>query len=264
MTLTNATNSGVLTFNGSAETDGAFTITGGTGNDSITGSSGNDTISAGTGNDTLVGGAGNDSIASGAGTDTIMGSAGADTILPGSSANDNTRQTVIYSTVSDGAAAGASSGADTITQFDANANNATDDLIQITGAFKTTLDDDSDGVLDYSASNGTDSGNQSIAGGANQEATILVDAAVELVLADFTTAGLANVLTELGEEIDFSALASGEEHLFLINFSTTQSGLVLYTAGSGGDDTIVASDIQILGIVTHNDGTGLAAGNLIF
>lgn len=44
----------------------------------------------------------------------------------------------------------------------------------------------------------------------------------------------------------------------------TQSAVVLYTAGSGGDDTIVASDIQVLGIVTHNDGTGLVAGNLVF
>ena len=35
-------------------------------------------------------------------------------------------------------------------------------------------------------------------------------------------------------------------------------------AGTGGDDSITATDIQILGIVTHNDATGLAAGNVIF
>ncbi len=68
LTLTNAANSGVLTFIGSAETDGTFTINGGTGNESIT------------------------------------GNAGADTITLGSSANDNTRQTVIFSSVSDGTA----------------------------------------------------------------------------------------------------------------------------------------------------------------
>jgi len=264
LTLSNAANSGVLTFDGAAETDGAFTITGGTGNDSITGGSGNDTISGGTGNDTLVGGAGNDNMTSGAGTDSVTGGAGADAILLGSSANDNIRQTVIYSAASDGAAAGANSGADSITQFDANANNTTDDLIQVSGALKTLLDDNGNGTLDYSTSNSADLGNQAIVGGTNQEATVLLDAEIELALADFTAAGLANVLTELGEEIDFAGIATGEEHLFVINFSTTQSAMVLYTAGSGGDDTISATDIQVLGIVTHNDGIGLAAGNVTF
>ena len=156
------------------------------------------------------------------------------------------------------------SGADTITQFDANANTATDDLVQITGVLKTAINDDADGTLDYSTSNSADLGNQGIAGGANQEATVLLDAETEIVLADFTTAELTNVLAELGEEIDFSGIATNEEHLFAVNFSATQTALVLYTAGSGGDDTIVASDIQVLGIVTHNDGSGLAASNIAF
>ena len=264
LTLTNAANSGVLTFIGSAETDGNFTINGGTGNDSITGGAGNDTLAGATGDDTLIGGAGNDSITSGAGNDSITGNAGADTIILGSSANDNTRQTVIFSSVSDGAVAGASSGADAITQFDANASDATDDLLQITGTLKTTLDDDSDGILDYSTSDGADLGNQTIAGGVNQEATVLFDTEIEIALSAFTTPGLANVLGELAEEIDFSAIATGEEHLFIINFSVTQTAIVLYTAGSGGDDTIAASDIQVLGIVTHNDGTSLVAGDLTF
>ncbi|AEJ01538.1 hemolysin-type calcium-binding region [Nitrosomonas sp. Is79A3] len=264
LTLTNAANSGVLTFIGSAETDGTFTINGGTGNDSITGGAGNDTLAGGTGDDTLIGGAGNDSITSGAGNDSITGDAGADTITLGSSANDNTRQTVIYSSVSDGAAAGANSGADAITQLDANANDATDDLSQITGTLKTLLDDDSDGILDYATSDGSDLGNQAIAGGTDQEAIVLSDAEIEIALSAFTTSGLANLVAELGEEIDFTGIATGEECLFVINFSTTQSAIVLYAAGSGGDDTIVASDIQVLGIVTHNDGTGLTASNLTF
>ncbi|MBY0499536.1 MAG: calcium-binding protein, partial [Nitrosomonas sp.] len=264
LTLTNVANSGVLTFNGSAETDGAFTITGGTGSDNITGGAQNDTLAGGAGNDTLSGGTGNDSITSGAGTDSITGSAGADTISLGSSVSDNIRQTTIYSSVSDGAAGGANSGADTIIQFDANANTATDDLIRITDTFKSSLDDDNDNTLDYSVSNGTDADNQAISGGANREATILLDAELEVVLADFTTSGLANLIAELGEEIDFTTIATGEESLFLMNFSTTQTALALYTAGSGGDDVIDAADIQILGIVTHNDGTGLAANNLTF
>lgn len=264
LTLTNAANSGVLTFNGSAETDGTFTVSGGTGNDVITGGAGNDTLSGSTGSDTLVGGGGNDTITSGAGSDSITGNGGADSITLGSSANDNTRQTIIYSAAADGAASGASSGADSVIQFDANANDATDDWIQMTSTLKALLDDDSDNSLDYSAADGADGGNQAIAGGTDQEATVLADAEIEIALSAFTTPGLANVVAELGEEIDFSSIATGEEHLFIINFSATQSAVVEYTAGTGGDDTIAAADIQVLGIVTHNDGTGLAAGNLTF
>lgn len=264
LTLTNAANSGVLTFNGSAETDGTFTVSGGTGNDVITGGAGNDTLSGGTGNDTLAGGSGNDTITSGAGSDSITGNGGADSITLGSSANDNTRQTIIYSAAADGAASGASSGADSVIQFDANANDATDDWIQMTSTLKALLDDDSDNSLDYSAADGADGGNQAIVGGADQEATVLADAEIEIALSAFTTPGLANVIAELNEEIDFSGIATGGGHLFILNFSTTQSAVVLYTAATGGDDTVDAADLQVIGIVTHNDGTGLAAGNLTF
>ena len=264
LTLTNAANSGVLTFNGSAETDGTFTVSGGTGNDVITGGAGNDTLSGGTGNDTLAGGSGNDTITSGAGSDSITGNGGADSITLGSSANDNTRQTIIYSAAADGAASGASSGADSVIQFDANANDATDDWIQIISTLKALLDDDSDNSLDYSAADGADGGNQAIVGSADQEATVLADAEIEIALSAFTTPGLANVIAELNEEIDFSGIATGGGHLFILNFSTTQSAMVLYTAATGGDDTVDAADLQVMGIVTHNDGTGLAAGNLTF
>jgi len=255
---------GNLTFNGSAETNGAFKITGGGGNDVITGGSGNDTLAGGLGNDTLSGGAGNDTLSSDSGIDNFSGESGADNITLGNSANDNVQQTVIYNASSDGAASGVNTGWDSITQFDANANNTSDDQFKIANALKTLVDDDTDGLLDYSASNNTDSGNQAIVGGANQEATVLFDTEIEIAFSDFTTAGLANVTAELSEEIDFTNIATGQEHLFVINFSTTQTALVLYTASLGGDDLIVAADIQILGIVTHNDGTGLIASNVIF
>ncbi|WP_146162100.1 hypothetical protein [Nitrosomonas ureae] len=44
-------------------------------------------------------------------------------------------------------------------------------------------------------------------------------------------------------------LRPGEESLFLVNFSTTQTALTLYTARSGGDDVINTAEIVILGIV---------------
>ncbi|MCX7171984.1 MAG: DUF4214 domain-containing protein [Proteobacteria bacterium] len=67
--LTNS--SAKLTFVGSAEADGNFSITGGAGNDSIVGGAGNDTILGGAGDDSITGGASADSISGGDGADTI-------------------------------------------------------------------------------------------------------------------------------------------------------------------------------------------------
>ncbi|HEX8480545.1 MAG TPA: cadherin domain-containing protein [Allosphingosinicella sp.] len=58
-----------VTFNGAAETDGAFAITGGAGNDVLTGGAGADTLAGGLGDDSLTGGAGADQMAGGAGND---------------------------------------------------------------------------------------------------------------------------------------------------------------------------------------------------
>ncbi|HTQ15109.1 MAG TPA: calcium-binding protein [Rhizomicrobium sp.] len=84
----------VLTFNGGAETDGRFSITGGAGNDVITAGAGDDVVAGGDGNDkislaaggndTANGGNGNDSfLMGGAATqdDRINGGAGNDTIV---------------------------------------------------------------------------------------------------------------------------------------------------------------------------------------
>ncbi|MDD5215532.1 MAG: calcium-binding protein, partial [Methylococcales bacterium] len=67
------TNTNALTFNGSAETDGAFSVIGGAGSDTITGSSGNDTITGGAGSDSMTGGAGADTfdVTDTSGVDTI-------------------------------------------------------------------------------------------------------------------------------------------------------------------------------------------------
>ena len=64
---------GILTFNGAAEADGAFNITGGGAADIITGGALADTISGGAGNDTLSGGGGADSLTGGTGLDTMTG-----------------------------------------------------------------------------------------------------------------------------------------------------------------------------------------------
>ncbi len=73
-----------LVFNGGAETDGTFTIVGGTGNDTLTGGSGADTFTlSGGGNDTANGGAGADNFALGAqltAADQINGGSENDTV----------------------------------------------------------------------------------------------------------------------------------------------------------------------------------------
>lgn len=60
-----------LNFDGSAETDGMFNITGGKGVDTIIGGGKNDVINGGDGNDTIAGGLGKDTLTGGAGNDTF-------------------------------------------------------------------------------------------------------------------------------------------------------------------------------------------------
>jgi Ca2+-binding RTX toxin-like protein len=71
-----------LIFDGSAETDGSFSITGGAGNDVVTGGAGDDSFTMGSGgNDTVNGGAGDDSVyfmTTLTGSDVFNGGAGDD------------------------------------------------------------------------------------------------------------------------------------------------------------------------------------------
>lgn len=66
------TGTNTLTFDGSAETDGAFNVTGGAAGDTVAGGAGNDTITGGAGKDTVTVGGGNDTVIFAAGTtDTV-------------------------------------------------------------------------------------------------------------------------------------------------------------------------------------------------
>jgi hypothetical protein len=78
-----------LTFNGSAETDGAFRIQGGAGNDSIAGGAKGDFLTGNAGADLLFGLGGNDTLVGGAGADQLRGGAGNDTFLFRSAAESN-------------------------------------------------------------------------------------------------------------------------------------------------------------------------------
>jgi len=74
---------GDLTFDGVAETNGAFDVIGGQGNDTITTGTKADTVNGGLGDDTIVTGAGDDTVDGGAGDDDITTDGGADTITAG-------------------------------------------------------------------------------------------------------------------------------------------------------------------------------------
>ena len=77
---------------------------------------------------------------------------------------------------------------------------------------------------------------------------------------ELTEAELGTVITELDSEIDFSNATNGDEHLFVINATATQAALYFYT-DDGGNDTIVAADLQLLATITHDQGANLVAAN---
>jgi hypothetical protein len=68
-----------LSFNGSAETDGAFRVQGGAGADNIVGGAKNDYLIGNGGNDQLFGLGGDDTLVGGGGADQLRGGGGADT-----------------------------------------------------------------------------------------------------------------------------------------------------------------------------------------
>jgi len=67
-----------LIFNGTAETDGRFTVAGGAAGDTLAGGGGRDWLDGGAGSDTLYGMSGNDWLLGGLGADTLRGGTGTD------------------------------------------------------------------------------------------------------------------------------------------------------------------------------------------
>ncbi|HEX2590944.1 MAG TPA: calcium-binding protein [Rhizomicrobium sp.] len=77
-----------LTFDGSAELDGKFVLTGGLSGDTLKGGAGDDIIQGGDGNNTLNGNGGNDTLSvAGSWTNTLDGGSGIDTINGGTGTN---------------------------------------------------------------------------------------------------------------------------------------------------------------------------------
>ncbi|MCU7837049.1 MAG: DUF4214 domain-containing protein [gamma proteobacterium symbiont of Taylorina sp.] len=220
---------------------------------------------------TITGGSKKDTITAGSGADTITGGDGADTIYLVSfdnlaNQNDDVVDTIIFTETTDGSITGGFHGHKVIYHLDLNGNNSTDDRIAIGGALKTLLDDDSDNTFQTTTTDGSEGGNQVLnigtSGTGTDEITVLsndeVDIGVSYLVDDWI-----GLITELDDEINFSAFSDGDTHLFLINTNADAAGLLLYT-DDGSDDTIVAADLQLLGIFTqHNDGIGMVASDIV-
>lgn len=238
----------------------ADTFNGGAGVDIIVTRDGSDVVTAGGGNDSIS----NSTADIGGGNDTISGGAGADSIALHNADVANSSERVRYDDLGDFSAAGGAAVVDQVFVFDANNVAAGNDAIVFGngngGNLRGLLDDNNNNVLDAVATNLVDAGNDVI-GVAGSEVTVLVDAEVEIGVGAFTEANLVSLLGELNEEIDFSGIATGQEHLFIVNVSATQAGLVYYRADAGGDDVILASELRIVGIVNHNDNDN--GGNLV-
>jgi Ca2+-binding RTX toxin-like protein len=105
-TINGSNLTGTLLWNGAAELDGKFSITGGTGADSLTGGSLVDTITAGLGADVITGGLGADSLTGGLGADTFVyesvaqsNGTNTDTITDFTTGTDKLQVTLNYSTL---------------------------------------------------------------------------------------------------------------------------------------------------------------------
>lgn len=125
------TGANALTFNGTLEANGKFSVTGGAGADVITGGSGVDTIAGGLGNDTINGGAGIDNINGGNDSDDIYGGAGNDNIYGGNDSTDDSATDTLHYYFN------TNEGADLISGFNAGGNAGfitNQDQIRVYGA----------------------------------------------------------------------------------------------------------------------------------
>ena len=245
LTLSNAVNSGALTFDGKAELNGNFNITGGTGNDGITGGAGADTLAGGNGDDTLIGSGGSDTITGEAGNDSITGGEGIDIISSGIGADTITltestpvADVIVFgnaSTVTGGTdiAFGALGGADSITGF-----GATDDLRFDQSAFGLA------GVTEYVGA---------ITG-------LAVASSDEIVI--LTTTGYAS--DEAAEDAIASRVTGGSLDMVFVYFNTTDNTAhIVHDIDANADGTDTTTLIgTITNLTTQGSVDALTTSNL--
>jgi Ca2+-binding RTX toxin-like protein len=257
-----------LSWIGSAEADGKFSITGGADSDTIAGGAGNDTLLGGAGADSIVAGNGDNTLSGGAGDDTLTAGTGADS-LSGGSDNDTF---VLGGNLTSSDTILGSTGTDTLTFTDAN--GATDDLNNVTGIETITLGDADttittvDGLVDAGATltinaaalsagsnlvfdgSAETNGKFSVQGGADAD-TISGGAGDDTLLggagADSIVAGNGDNVLSGGAGDDTLVAGAGADSLsggsdndtFVLGGNLTSSDTIL---GSTGTDTLTFTD----------------------
>ena len=246
-----------LTFDGSAETDGKFDVTGGKGADNITVGLGNDTVNAGNGDDTIIAKLG--------GTDSIVAGIGNDTIGMGTGLD-------VKDTIDGGA------GTDVL--YFTDSNNATNDLDKVINIEKIILGDATTSVT-VAVNNGT-AGQQLITSGStltvdgsaltsthtltwngsnlNEKYSIIGGSGSDNITgatkADTISGGLGDDTINGGSGADSLVGGSGADSI------TGGTGADTISGGSGADtitDTLVANYSDSIDAGSGNDSIVLAA-----
>ena len=206
-------------------------------NINVSGSNGINYIVGSDAANVITGGSGVDTITAGDGDDTIIGGASADTIDLGKGAD-----TLVYSATTDGGAAGANTGYDTISGF-----VSTSDKLNFSGALATAIDQNgagaevaiqvADDAVDFTGVLATDFAAVILATG-----TVANSAA--LAPADFASIGAALGTVTTG---------GAEKFVFLVNTADgAAAGVYLATLAGANVDDLVDAEIQLLGIITDN------------
>ena len=251
-----------LMFDGTAETNGRFSITGGSAADTLSGGSLADTIDGGAGADVIDGGAGNDSMNGGSGNDSIVVGQAED-FADGGSGTDTLQVTAIGSGafVIDLSASG-----DQLTTYNGSANTT------FQGNFENAVFSSITGTLVATAAAGgstitSGSGNATLTGGAGNDSLTGGAGADSLISAsgvDTLTGGAGNdrytvTLNSLGVMDDTIVDASGTDTLVLTGAapSSTTRVAVDLTSGAFGSSVIEVLDLTGLTVA----GATVTVGN---
>lgn len=257
-----------LTFDGSAETNGKFSITGGNAGDTITGGAGVDTIDGGAGSDSIDGGSGDDSVLGGLGDDTITAS----------SANDfadggvGTDRLVVTSIGSGTFVINLSNSGDQLTTFNGSANATIQqgfegaDLSSVNGAVTATA---AAGGSSITTGSGNDvlndgAGADTLTGGIGND-TITSSAGVDSLVGGAGNDRYVVTLNSVGVFDDTITDTGGTDTVVILGAapsSTTRATLNL-TAAAFGTNVIDSLDVTGLSVAGADITTSTGATTVL-
>lgn len=183
-------------------------------------------------NDVLTAGLGNDSLSGGDGADQLKGGLGSDTINAGSTDANSDR--ILYSTINDGAAAGANTGYDSIGQIEIGNDQFIFDTTFNGGA--ANLDDvTANDTFEFITNAATDFNTA-------YEALLVTG----LANTDLNQAGFTNVLAAINGYGVTAAL--NENGLIAVRGTSTTAIFYYQESEAGGNTAVTASELTLLGI----------------